>query len=201
MRTAAYAVLQPNFRGSSGYGDARFRDNGFKSWRSAIGDVTDAGRWLVSQGIADSGKLAIVGWSYGGYAALQSEVVAPGLFKAIVATAPVTDFDALKAETNGQGDDYLNRAYIGSTPDIVQAGSPARHADKFLAPVLMFHGTVDSNVRITESRLMDDKLHAAGKSSRLVVYEGLDHYLEDSAARADMLRQSDAFLRASMGIK
>jgi dipeptidyl aminopeptidase/acylaminoacyl peptidase len=53
----AYAVLQPNFRGSSGYGDAWFQQNGFKSWRVAIGDVVDAGRWLVTQGIADPKKL------------------------------------------------------------------------------------------------------------------------------------------------
>jgi hypothetical protein len=60
-----FAVLQPNFRGSAGYGDAWLRDNGFKSWRIAIGDVLDAGHWLVAQGIADPAKLAVVGWSYG----------------------------------------------------------------------------------------------------------------------------------------
>lgn len=80
-----YAVLQPNFRGSAGYGDEWFQKNGFQSWRTAIGDVIDAGRWLVTQEIADPAKLGVVGWSYGGYAALQSGVVAPDLFKAIVA--------------------------------------------------------------------------------------------------------------------
>ena len=72
-----YAVIQPNFRGSAGFGDEWFQKNGFQSWRIAIGDVIDAGRWLVSQGIADPKKLGIFGWSYGGYAALQSAVVAP----------------------------------------------------------------------------------------------------------------------------
>ena len=67
-----FAVLQPNYRGSTGYGDAWFEKNGFRSWPIAIGDVLDGGRWLVAQGIADAGKVAIVGWSYGGYAALQS---------------------------------------------------------------------------------------------------------------------------------
>jgi dipeptidyl aminopeptidase/acylaminoacyl peptidase len=64
-----YAVIQPEFRGSSGFGDDWFRNQGFKAWRVAVGDVGDAGRWLVAQGIADPKKLAIVGWSYGGYAA------------------------------------------------------------------------------------------------------------------------------------
>ncbi|HYJ83231.1 MAG TPA: alpha/beta fold hydrolase, partial [Allosphingosinicella sp.] len=91
-----YAVLQPNYRGSSGYGDAWFKQNGFQSWRTAMGDVNDAGRWLVSQGIADPAKLGIFGWSYGGYAALQSNVLDPALFKAVVAVAPVTDLAQLK---------------------------------------------------------------------------------------------------------
>ena len=69
--------IQPEFRGSTGYGDAWFNKNGYQSWRTAIGDVNDAGRWLVKQGIADPTKLAIVGWSYGGYAALQSSVLDP----------------------------------------------------------------------------------------------------------------------------
>ncbi|MEI9851159.1 MAG: alpha/beta fold hydrolase [Sphingomonas sp.] len=94
-----YAVLQPNFRGSAGYGEDWFLENGFKSWRTAIGDVNDGGRWLVGQGIAAPAKLAIVGWSYGGYAALQSAVLDPELFKAIVAIAPVTDLGALKEES------------------------------------------------------------------------------------------------------
>ena len=72
-----FAVLQPNFRGSSGYGDAWFQQNGFRSWKTAIGDVNDAGRWLVKEGIADPSKLAIVGWSYGGYAALHRTYSTP----------------------------------------------------------------------------------------------------------------------------
>ncbi|RRB42952.1 alpha/beta hydrolase family protein, partial [Escherichia coli] len=54
-----YAVLQPHYRGSTGYGIAWFKENGFKSWRTAIGDVNDSGRWLIKQGIADPAKLAI----------------------------------------------------------------------------------------------------------------------------------------------
>ena len=196
-----FAVLQPNYRGSEGYGDSWYQENGWKSWRTAIGDVVDSGKWLVSEGIADPAKLAIVGWSYGGYAALQTGVVSPGVFKAIVAVAPVTDLGMLKAEYDGSGSQYLARAFIGSGSDVVEAGSPARNAAKILAPVLMFHGEVDGNVEIAESKVMEAKLRAAGKQVRLVTYPALDHQLPDSAARADMLRQSDAFLRTSLGIR
>lgn len=196
-----YAVLQPNFRGSSGYGDAWFQKNGFQGWRTAIGDVVDSGKWLVTQGIADPNKLAIVGWSYGGYAALQSGVIAPDLFKSIVAVAPVTDLGLLKAQYDGRGDKYLASEFIGSGSDIIENGSPARQAARIRAPVLMFHGVVDGNVELQQSKTMESRLRAAGKSVRLITYPALDHGLPDSAARADMLRQSDAFLRETMSIK
>lgn len=194
-----FAVLQPNFRGSAGYGDEWFKENGFKSWRTAIGDVNDAGRWLVAQGIADPAKLGAFGWSYGGYAALQSNVVAPDLFKAIVAVAPVTDLNLLKEESRGWTNFTLVSDYIGSGPHI-REGSPAQNAAAIKAPVLLFHGDLDLNVDVLESKLMKDKLEDAGKSVELVLYPKLDHYLEDSAVRADMLKKSDAFLRESMGM-
>jgi len=193
-----YAVLQPEFRGSAGYGDAWFQQNGFRSWRTAIGDVVDAGRWLVAQGIADAGKLTIVGWSYGGYAALQSAVLAPGLYKAVVAIAPVTDLATLKAESAGWTDSALERERIGSGPE-VREGSPAQHADKIKVPVLLVHGTEDANVGYGESTLMQSKLQAAGGKVRLITFKGLDHQLDDSDARRQLLGESDAFLRAATG--
>jgi dipeptidyl aminopeptidase/acylaminoacyl peptidase len=93
-----FAVLQPNFRGSAGYGDAWFQKNGFQSWQTAIGDVNDAGRYLIAEGIADPAKLGVFGWSYGGYAALQSVALDADLFKAVVAVAPVTDLSTLSEE-------------------------------------------------------------------------------------------------------
>ncbi len=194
-----YAVIQPNFRGSAGYGDAWFEENGFQSWKLAIGDVTDAGHWLVKQGIADPSKLAIVGWSYGGYAALQSAVTEPGLFKAVVAVAPVTDLAALKQDSRWWSNYNLVSDFIGTGPH-VREGSPAQNAVRIKAPVLMFHGTLDRNVDIEQARIMDSKLQAVGVPHQLVVFDGLDHYLEDSAARARLLRDSDAFLRKSMGM-
>ncbi len=193
-----YAVLQPNFRGSTGYGDAWLNRNGFRSWRTSIGDVLDAGRWLVAQGIADPAKLAIVGWSYGGYAALQSAVMDPALYKAVVAIAPVTDLNALKEEHRYLTDFRLISDFIGEGPE-ARAGSPALNADKIKVPVLLFHGGLDRNVAIGQSKEMAARLRAAGVPHELVTWDGLDHQLEDSAARAEMLRKSDEFLRKAMG--
>lgn len=194
-----YAVLQPNYRGSSGYGEAWFEKNGFRSWRIAIGDVLDAGRWLVAQGIADPKKLAILGWSYGGYAALQAAVVDPSVFKAVVAIAPVTDLEALKEEHRRWSDFELVSRYVGEGPE-VRAGSPADHADGIRVPVLLFHGTMDRTVHVEESQRMAERLQEAHVPHDLVIFKGLGHRLDDSAARAQMLRESDAFLRKAMGI-
>jgi dipeptidyl aminopeptidase/acylaminoacyl peptidase len=194
-----YAVLQPNFRGSSGYGDAWFLDNGFKSWRTAIGDVNDGGRWLVSEGIAAPGKLAIFGWSYGGYAALQSSTLDPALFKAIVAVAPVTDLATLKNDSRNFTNFRMVKDSVGDGAHVLE-GSPARNAASIKAPVLLFHGDRDSTVLVSHSRMMEDKLKGAGKRVELVVYPGLDHQLGDSNARTELLEKSDAFMRAAMGM-
>jgi dipeptidyl aminopeptidase/acylaminoacyl peptidase len=192
-----YAVLQPNYRGSSGYGDAWFGKNGFQSWKIAIGDVNDAGHWLVKQGIADPNKLGIFGWSYGGYAALQSPVLDPTLFKAIVAVAPVTDLSSLIEEHRDLADLPQVQAQVGSGPHLVQ-GSPARNADRIKVPVLMFHGDHDLTVSIAESRLMRGKLKSVGANAELVEFDGLDHQLDDNVARTQLLGKADSFLRAAL---
>ena len=194
-----FAVLQPNYRGSSGYGANWYQHNGFQSWRTAIGDVNDAGRWLVKQGIAAPGKLAIFGWSYGGYAALQSAVLDPDLFKAVIAVAPVTDLDRLRAEHLYFSSYALVSHFIGDEPHI-EAGSPARHAGAFKAPVLLFHGDRDQNVGVDESRLMRARLSAAGKAVQYIEFPGLDHQLADGGARARMLATSDIFLHQALGM-
>jgi dipeptidyl aminopeptidase/acylaminoacyl peptidase len=192
-----FAVLQPNFRGSAGYGSEWFVKNGFRSWPVAVGDVLDGGRWLVSQGIADPKRLGVIGWSYGGYAALQANVVDPALFKAVVAIAPVTDLELLKNESRGFTNARLTRDLIGSGTH-VEEGSPARHAGRFTAPVLLFHGDTDANVDVYESQVMDKALKSNGKASELIVYPGLDHQLYDDAAREDMLKRSHEFLSRSL---
>jgi acetyl esterase/lipase len=194
LASRGYAVLQPNFRGSDGYGDAWLQKNGFKSWRTSIGDILDAGHWLVNQGIADPAKIFVMGWSYGGYAALQSAVVEPGFFKAVIAIAPVTDLDQLKEEHRHWTSFALIKEEVGDGPH-VREGSPALHADKIKVPVLLFHASFDRNVGIAQSKLMDSRLAAAGAQHELVTWDNLDHQLDDSAARTQMLRKSDQFLR------
>jgi dipeptidyl aminopeptidase/acylaminoacyl peptidase len=188
-----FAVIQPQFRGSSGFGENWLMGNGFRSWKTAIGDVVDSGRWLVAQGIADPAHLTILGWSYGGYAALQAQAIDPKLFKAVVAIAPVTNISDMLRRGRYSATYLQDKKTLGTGPEAADA-SPANHAGEFQAPVLMFHGTDDNNVDITQAKIMQSKLESASKRSRLVVYDGLAHDLDDSDARADMLQQSADFL-------
>jgi dipeptidyl aminopeptidase/acylaminoacyl peptidase len=193
-----YAVIQPNYRGSAGFGDAWLGENGFKAWRTSIGDVTSAARWLASEGIADPNRIAIVGWSYGGYAALQSAATEPSLFKAVVAVAPISDLGQFKADASHYTSDRMVSAFVGSGPHVAE-GSPARHASAISAPVLLFHGTMDENVTVGQSREMADALRDAGKPVEFVEFDGLDHQLEDSGARSQMLAKIGALLDRTIG--
>ncbi|MCB2066309.1 MAG: S9 family peptidase [Erythrobacter sp.] len=193
LAARGYAVLQPNFRGSAGYGEDWFGRNGFQAWETAIGDVNDAGRWLVAEGITDPARLGVVGWSYGGYAALQSQVLDPDLYRAVVAIAPVTDLGLLVEQSRDYTNYQIVRRFVGEGPHVA-AGSPADHADRFRAPVLLFHGTHDMNVNSYQSERMEQRLQAAGASVRLVEYDGLDHSLDHGQARGNMLLNIDSFL-------
>ena len=198
LASLGYAVLQPNFRGSAGYGEAWLQQNGFRSWRTSIGDITAGARWLAQQGIADPRRLAIVGWSYGGYAALQAGVTEPDLFRAIVAIAPVTDLQQLKDDRRWFSSGRNLAEYVGDGPHIGE-GSPARHASRIAVPVLLFHGERDINVLVGHSRRMHDSLRDAGRPSELVVFPGLEHDLDSGDARRQMLERIRTFLASHVG--
>jgi dienelactone hydrolase len=192
-----YAVLQPNYRGSAGYGDQWLQRNGFTGWRTSIGDITAGARWLAAQGIGDPRRMAILGWSYGGYAALQAGVSDPALFRAIVAIAPVTDLQQAKEDFRNFSNARNQSEYIGSGPHLVE-GSPLRNVAAITAPVLLFHGERDLNVPVIHSRRMDRALRGAGKRSELTVFPGLEHDLADSSARQQMLERIGNFLRTEL---
>lgn len=198
LAAKGYAVLQPEYRGSAGFGDAWLLQNGFKSWRTSIGDITASAHWLADQGIADPKRLAIVGWSYGGYAALQSAVTEPSLFKAVVAIAPVTDLALLKEEARDYTNWQVVADFVGSGPHIVE-GSPLRHASAIRVPVLLVHADLDQNVAVLQSEKMEAALRAAGTPVEFLHYKTLDHQLDDSTARTEMLTKIGQLLDRTIG--
>lgn len=193
-----YAVLQPNFRGSTGYGEAWEMENGFQSWRTAVADVADAGRWLAAEGIADPARLAVMGWSYGGYAALQVEASEADVFAAIVAVAPVTDLGRLREEARNYSNYPEVSEFLGNGAH-VSSGSPARNAEQFNSPVLLVHAEGDQSVEFEQSRLMRDALRDEGRAVTLLSFPELDHSIFDSEDRATMLRTAAEFLATALG--
>jgi dipeptidyl aminopeptidase/acylaminoacyl peptidase len=194
LAARGYAVIQPNYRGSAGYGEDWLSENGFRNWSTSVADINSAARYLTAQGIADPKKLAIVGWSYGGYAALQSVATDPTLYHASVAIAPVTDLSLLKQDSRNFVNSKLVSQYVGSG-DHITAGSPLRNADKIEIPVLLVHGDLDSNVSIAHS----EKMAGALPQAQFIRFKGLDHYLDDSNARVEMLTKVGDLLDRTIG--
>ena len=198
LAARGYAVIQPNYRGSDGYGDTWLAKNGFQGWRTSIGDVTASAKYLISQGIADPQRLAIVGWSYGGYAALQSAAVEPALYKAAVAIAPVTDLEMAKKEAENFSNRDIVRQFIGDSPHVVE-GSPLQQASRIKVPVLLVHGDLDANVGIRQSERMQAALQGAGTPVEMLSFKGLDHQLDDTDARVQMLTKIGQLLERTIG--
>jgi dipeptidyl aminopeptidase/acylaminoacyl peptidase len=193
-----YAVIQPNYRGSAGYGDQWLNENGFKGWKTSIGDVNAAARYLVAEGIADPNRVAIVGWSYGGYAALQAAGTEPGLYKAVAAIAPVTDLVMLKRDSAHFVNKREVAKFIGDGPHVVE-GSPVNVASRIRAPVLLAHSDLDNNVFIGHSDKMAAQLKKAGVPVEYLRFEGLDHDLANGQVRAQMLAKLAVHLSKAIG--
>lgn len=203
LASRGYAVLQPNFRGSSGYG-AAWEEAGRGQWGALMQtDVEDGAAALVRAGIADGSRICIVGASYGGYAALAGVTLTPDRYRCGVAVAGVSDLNVMLVQTERQtgGDDSLSsdwwRASIGDRQDDrdrIRASSPVLHAARVQAPVLLIHGTDDTVVPIDQSRRMQRALENAGKEVRFVELRGDDHWLSDAPTRIQMLREIESFL-------
>ena len=198
LASQGYVVIQPNYRGSAGFGDEFLGENAFRDWRKAISDIHDSGDYLVTQGIADPKRMAILGWSYGGYAALQSAVTDPDRYKAVIAIAPVTDLSALRRDAEGFTNENLTKDFIGKD-DNLRSGSPLHHASAIKAPVLLVHGDLDGNVRVAHSQRMEAALRKAGTPVEFLRYKQVEHQLDDSDVRTEMLAHIGAMLDKTIG--
>jgi acetyl esterase/lipase len=207
MANRGYAVLQPNFRGSSGYG-LKFDDAGRHQWGLKMqDDITDGVKKLIADGIADPKRICIVGASYGGYAALAGATFTPDLYACAVGVAGVYDLPHfLRIKRTRSADDAAAvsgwNALVGDVDtdsDRLDATSPAQHADKVKCPVLLLHGDGDTTVPIEQSELEEAALKDAGKNVQFVRLEGDDHYLKLGTTRIRMLKEIESFLAANIG--
>jgi dipeptidyl aminopeptidase/acylaminoacyl peptidase len=198
-----YAVFQPNFRGSSGYGIA-FRNAGLGQWgRKMQTDITDGVAELAKQGIVNPKRACIVGGSYGGYAALAGVTVQQGFYRCAVSVAGVADlpdmltYDHRRAGA-ASGPMRYWKAFMGVTSAVagneLRPITPTALADRADAPILLIHGKDDTVVPLEQSETMESALRHAGKPVEMVVMKNEDHWLSREATRVEMLNAAVAFV-------
>ncbi len=197
-----YAVLQPNYRGSTRYGQA-FIDAGHGQWGKKMQtDLSDGVRELVKQGVADAKRVAIVGASYGGYAALAGAALDTGVYRCAIDIAGISDlksflFWVIAAEAYEQGPRtrYWKRYLADEDLDAI---SPIRHVDRINIPVMIVHGKADTVVPYDQSVDMANAMKAAGKPVEFVTFTGQDHWETDEASRIEMMTHIARFLKANL---
>jgi len=207
LAARGYAVFQPNFRGSAGFG-RDYVERGYGEWgRKMQDDVTDGVRLLVAQGVVDPARTCIVGGSFGGYAALAGAAFTPELYRCAVSISGITDLAQFLKWQRGRvgssseiyeywvkqiGDPRRDAARIAET-------SPALHVDRIVAPILLIHGDQDDRVPYEQSKRMKKLLDRSGRPTELVTLEdeGHDGWSEETVRH--VLTAVEGFVRGALG--
>ena len=205
MASQGYAVLRPNYRGSTT--TQSFINAGYGEWgRKMQTDLSDGVRYLAKQGTIDPARVCIVGASYGGYAALAGVTLDPGVYRCAVSVAGISD---LKKMLNWEKQKEMYGSHVGTRywsrymgvkgPDdpMLDTISPIKHLDRVNVPILLIHGKDDTVVDYAQSEVMLKALQKANKPVGLVTMKKEDHWLSRSETRLQMLKASVAFLEAN----
>lgn len=207
LAARGYLVVQPQFRGSSGFGKKHLTE-GFGEWgRKMQDDLTDSLDYLVKEGLTDPERICIVGASYGGYAALAGAAFTPELYKCALSIAGISHLPRmLKEDKSRYGRDhevlrYLERSILDGEfdSDSLEEISPYFAADQVRIPVLLMHGEDDTIVNFDQSKIMYRALEKAGKDVELVKLKNEDHYLREGSTRLQALQAMVAFVDEHIG--
>ncbi|MGO4379099.1 alpha/beta hydrolase family protein [Pseudoduganella sp. RAF19] len=209
LASRGYAVIQPEFRGSTGYGFQLF-SAGRKQWGLAMqDDIADAVKWAVAQGIADPKRVCILGGSYGGYATLMGLIKDPDLYRCGVAFAAVTDiplmFDSGDMVLSDMGDDYKQYGAPHLIGDVNKdteqfiATSPLKQAARIKRPLLLAHGTDDHRVPFTHYSKLRSALQANKADVEYIEYSGEGHGWLLPENRYDFWTRVEKFLDKNIG--
>lgn len=202
LASRGYVVLQVNFRGSGGYGDA-FMHAGFREWGGKMqDDITDATHWVIDQGVADAKRVCIFGTSYGGYAALEGAVKEPDVYKCAIGNAGIYDLRLMC--TRGDipqslfGENYL-KMVLGEDQSALWDRSPMAHLDKLKAAVMLIVGGADNRVPPVQGESLHNAL-LKNKVDHEWLYERTEgHGFYTEAHAAEMYEKILAFLDKQIG--
>jgi len=208
LASRGYAVLQANYRGSTGQGYDWF-NAGRGRWGDGVmqTDVEDGMAALVKDGTVDASRVCIMGASYGGYAALAGATVTPDRYSCAVSINGVSDPERMLNDARGGqwGKRGMSAEWWGKSmgSDMAQlhSVSPLAQAAKVRMPILIMHGIDDSVVTVDQSRNMSSKLKRLGKNVRYVEVKGDDHWLSGASTRTQVLMEIEKFLAANLARK
>ncbi len=197
LASRGIAVLQVNFRGSGGYGNA-FEAAGYREWGRAIQhDIIDGTRYLVEQGIADKGRICLYGASFGGYSALQSAILEPDLYACAIGFVGIYDlplmFDEGDVQEHKYGMRYLNKV-LGEDEAQLKAFSPVYQVDKLKTPVMLIHGEEDERAPIEHAERLKSALEAKQHPLQWMVMDKEGHGFYGEENRAEMYEAMLGFL-------
>lgn len=194
LTTRGYAVLQMNYRGSTGYGEDFLRMGHHEWGRKMLEDINDGTRFMIEQGYTDPNRICMMGGSYGGYAALQSIVLGEFDYKCAVSFAPITNLPGLLQFFKGIDGYKAYKNYIESDEWSMEDASPSYNVDKINVPVLLMQGTKDLNVTPLQARGFHRRMRDAGKNITYIEFEDGDHFLSNEKHRIQFLSESEKFL-------
>ncbi len=204
LANRGYAVLQMNFRGSTGYGK-EFWLKSVKQWGRAMqDDVTDGAQWLIDQGIADPERIAIYGGSYGGYAVLAGLTFTPDLYACGIDYVGVSNLFTFMETIPPYWEPMRPQLYelVGHPQEdslLLAERSPSLHADQIVAPLFIAQGANDPRVKKSESDQMVEAMRARGVEVEYMVKDNEGHGFRNEENRFDFYRAMEEFLAQHIG--
>jgi len=200
-------VLEPEPRGSTGWGDKHYTSS-FKQWGQTMqDDITDGALYLVKEGMVDKSRMCVFGGSYGGYASAMALVKDPDVWKCGVPFVAVTDLTSFQKVTYSdisENTDFFQTEFMKMVGDasadrqMFDRYSPARHADRVKAPVLIAMGSDDRRVPQVHGDDFVSALRSAGKKVEYVVYNGEGHGFNKDENVFDFYRRVEKFLAENL---
>ncbi len=197
LASRGYAVLQVNFRGSSGHGE-KFIRSGYREWGGKLlNDMIDGVKWANARADIDASRVCVFGISYGGYAALMLPVREPAMFKCAVGYSGrydlATKYEQEGIAGNARANNFLKES-MGEDPAFLKANSPITYADRITLPVMMVHGGKDKITEIGQARDMRDALTKAGHAPEWFVVKSEGHGFYDAGYRREFYQKLEEFL-------
>jgi dipeptidyl aminopeptidase/acylaminoacyl peptidase len=178
LANRGYAVLQVNFRGSGGRGDA-FEQLGYREWGGKMmDDIATGVKWTIDNKLADPNRICIFGASFGGYAALMNPIRYPGMYKCAIGYVGVYDLEVMRKEGDIPGSKYGRRyldRVIGSDEATLTANSPARNVGKVGIPVFLVQGRADRRVPMDQFNALESAFKKSGIPVETMVVSGEGH--------------------------